>query len=218
MWWIILPLVALFVAAKAKAATQVSAQTAQPQSNLAPNPTPTPANLTAAPVPPQNASTVTDAPQNLASAFLVYSTILRNKLASATGGGGSMASPGAPFFGGGGGSGGGHGSIGCPVKGTEISCLGVPTCDLSEFEADNFVTVKAGEFELTATPSHRLFTAERGIVFLGDLRQGDNVITQGGERSVTSIFKFSERKTALRIHVPESHLYFAGGILSHNKA
>jgi hypothetical protein len=214
VWWIIIPLVALFAISKAQSAA-VSAQTAQPQNNLAPNPTPAPAPLTAAPVPPANATTVTDAPENLAAAFLVYSTILRNKIASAQGV--TFTTPGAPSYGGGG-SGGGRGSIGCPVKGTEISPLGAKSYDFVEFESSDFVTVKAGEFELTATPSHRLFTSEKGIVFLGDLRQGDHVITQNGEREVLSILKFSEKKTALRIHVPESHLYFAGGILSHNKA
>lgn len=218
MWWLIAAIVGLFAVAKAKSTTTVQAQTTTGATPVTSG-LPPPMLVTSAPdlpVPPQNASTVTDAPQNLASAFLVYSTILRNKLVSA-GTPFSQTVPGGSQSGGGG-SGGGGGSIHCPVKGTEISCLGVQNFESSEVEASEFVTVKAGEFELTATPSHRIFTSEKGIVFLGDLRQGDHVITHSGERSVSSIFKFSETKTVLRIHVPESHLYFAGGILSHNKA
>lgn len=224
MWIWILAALGLFAVAKARASTittQAQTTTGATGAQSTPGIFPSPAreirvDNSPIPVPPTNATTVTDAPENLASAYLVYSTILRNKLALA-GNGTPFTTPGAPSYGGGG-SGGGRGSIGCPVEGTEILCLGMSHFESEKFEADTFVTVKAGEYELTATPSHKLYTAEKGIVFLGDLRQGDHVITHGGERSVSSVFRFSEKKTALRIHVPESHLYFANGILSHNKA
>lgn len=222
MWWLLIP-IALLAIAKARQ-NGVTAATASPANPAAPSYAPTlvvradPFPMESAPVVtvhPESASTVTDAQENLAVAFNAYSTILRHRLVAA-GSGLPITQPSAPIFGGGG-SGGGRGGIGCPLDGTEIKPLGAEAFDVEKFESLEWVTVKAGEFELIATPSHLLYT-DKGVVTLENLRNGSKVITTKGEREVLSKFVFSTKQTALKIHVPKSHLYFASGILSHNKA
>jgi hypothetical protein len=218
MWWLLLLLIPLAIArAKAVQSAAVSAPTATPTSEMIRSDIPIDTGARETTVPPQNASTVTDASENLAVAFHAYSTILRNKLPMVSVPAGTPGTiPGGNYFGSGG-SGGGRGSIGCPLEGTEIKCLGVLRYDLEKFDSGDWITIKAGEFELTATPSHLLYT-DKGVVKLSDLDNGALVVTEKGERRVDSKFSFSTKQTALRIHVPESHLYFASGILSHNKA
>lgn len=224
MWWLLLLLVPVAIAkARQTSSGSTAATVATPTAAAAVTRTDIPVSEIVSAgqqwetnVPVSNRSTVTDAGENLAVAFHAYSTILRHRLTTVGIGSSPSTFPGAPSFGGGG-SGGGGGSLHCPLKGTKIQALGVLDFEKTEFDADDWITIKAGEFELTATPSHPVYT-DKGVVTLKDLRQGALVVTINGEREVAAKFSFNTRQTALKIHVPESHLYYAGGILSHNKA
>jgi hypothetical protein len=121
--------------------------------------------------------------------------------------------------GGGGGTGGGGGS-GCPLQGTEI----IP-CGGAEFKATEkeeqfwmhlIVEAPHRKFELYASATHNLYTAA-GVKRLEFVVPGDMVVTCDGEFPVKSceLKRFIAKK--LIIEVPVGHLYFANGILSHNK-
>lgn len=223
MWWLLLLLVPVAIAKARQNGSSTAATVATPTAAAVITRTDIPmSELVSAGqqwetnVPAANRSTVTDAGENLAVAFHAYSTILRHRLTTVGIGSPPSTFPGSPSFGGGG-AGGGGGSLHCPLKGTEIKPLGVLDFHQEEFYSDDWITIHAGEFELTATPSHPVYT-DKGIVTLKDLKQGTLVVTINGEREVKSKFSFNTKQIAMNIHVPESHLYYAGGILSHNKA
>lgn len=172
---------------------------------------------------PQASTTLTDYQTNLASAFNAYANVYLNKQVSAgapvpAGVPGSAGPGGGSNYFGSGGTGGGHGSIGCPVVGTEIITLGGGPYQSSEFISDEWIEIRAGEFKLTATPTHELITM-KGKIRLSEVSVGDLVITKEGERRVSTLLTHhTSGINAMRIHVPISHMYFADGILSHNKA
>lgn len=119
MWWLLLliPVIAIAKARKDSVSASQATATSSVQNSF-PIESPAPAMVR-----PENASTVTDAPQNLAIAFNAYSQLLRNKLPvfsappgvpGGAGGGISGSSSGGAGLGyggaggGGGGAGGGH--------------------------------------------------------------------------------------------------------------
>jgi hypothetical protein len=125
-----------------------------------------------------------------------------------SGGGGSFS----------GGSGGGGFPEGCPISGTTLSLVNTDSFfDNTTFENEEWITIECvGKIELTATPSHRIFTIERGKVALRDVIAGEHVLTIFGEREIASITYFKKKDTAIKVHVPNNHLFYANGILSHN--
>lgn len=133
-------------------------------------------------------------------------------LASAGSSGGGSSS------GGGGGFSGGGGFHGCPIVGTKLEPLGGDFKN-TEFENEDWIEVELQEeITLTATSSHLIYTAERGKVSLHHLEIGEHVLGVRGELEVVSKMYFKKKGKATKVHVTNSHLYYANGILSHNKA
>lgn len=124
-----------------------------------------------------------------------------------------------------GGSGGG-GFRGCPIVGTSLEVFGNGTFENESFENENWIEIElegiaktdVGALRLSATPSHVVYTVEGGNKTLHEVEVGDHVLTNNGEREVVSKTYYKEKSTAIRVHVEGSHMYFANGILSHNKA
>jgi hypothetical protein len=134
-------------------------------------------------------------------------------------GGGSAVGPppggGSGAGGGGGGFGGGQRFSGCPLKGTRIVPLGSSSPEITEEPNADWVRIRAGECTLVASPTHRVYTAA-GILALENLRPGMKVVTENGEAAVMEVCFMCFPGTRLRVEIPDGHLYFAGGILSHN--
>lgn len=130
-----------------------------------------------------------------------------------TSGGGASGSGGA-----GGSASGGAGGIGagCPIEGTELKVLGQSdiTFELSDEIDWIALSTEKGKF-LTASRSHNLYT-RRGLTVLATVGVDDYVVTCDGEEKVSSIMAETKRGRKMTVHVPDGHLYFAGGILSHN--
>lgn len=136
---------------------------------------------------------------------------------SATSGSGAVSGGGSS--GGGGGFSGGGGFRGCPLKGTVFLALGDNKFENSEFDNENWIEIECEcEMSLTATSSHLVYSVERGKVSLHDLEVGEKILTVHGEKEIITKYYYKEKGTAIKVHVPNSHLYYANGILSHNKA
>lgn len=136
----------------------------------------------------------------------------------------SAFSGGGVSGGSGGGASGGGSTVGpgtghaCPILGTTLVAMGQDALEKTLFSNEDWITVEIEEkIELTATPSHPVYTIERGKVTLFNLEIGEHILTVHGEREVISKTYYKESGTAQRVHVPGSHLYYANGVLSHNK-
>jgi hypothetical protein len=118
--------------------------------------------------------------------------------------------------GGGGGSGGGGGG-GCPMVGTEIEALGDIPMTRHLVAQNDWVVVKLENgYELTAVPEHPVIT-DRGQVRMDELVVGDEVVTDRGMSKVAELCTLFEPSEKIFVAMPEGHLYWANGILSHNK-
>jgi hypothetical protein len=130
----------------------------------------------------------------------------------------SAASGGSGGGTGGGGFSGGGGFRGCPITETDLAPVGNGIFENATFENENWIEVECeGGLGVIATPSHPVYSIERGKVSLHDLEVGEHVLTVHGEREVKSKLYYKDKGTAIKVHVPDSHLYYANGILSHNK-
>ena len=146
--------------------------------------------------------------------FQMGNNLPANAAVSGSTGAGSSGSGGGGVSSGGGGSG-----LRCPIVGTDITFLrSNTTCEREEFENDVWVEVKCGEFSLTATLEHPVYSIEKGKVTLDEVALGHFLLTDSGEAEVTSKMYFRKTDKGMKITVPKSHLYYANGILSHNKA
>ncbi len=110
---------------------------------------------------------------------------------------------------------GGGGGSNCPLQGTAIRPLGSPAF-AHPFENSEWIEIESESGrKLTATPSHRLMT-ERGKVSLEDLVVGDLAITEGGSEKITRKERLRFRANATKVEMPQGHLYWSNGFLSHN--
>lgn len=106
----------------------------------------------------------------------------------------------------------------CVMLGTEILPLGDSKWWTQEFpEAEWFRLFTSSGRELSATPNHPVYTARAGQTELRDVRKGDIVVTVNGEERVEDIRSFQRPGVKVCVHMDAGHLYWANGILSHNK-
>lgn len=123
-----------------------------------------------------------------------------------------------------GGSGGGSGvggdprhGGGCVLEGTLIEPL-IGEAEI-EFEEENewFCIITNNGFYLVGNREHPVYTRWRGEVRLPDISIGDELITRRGIAGVAYKGTFSMKARKAKVSVPCGNLYWANGILSHNK-
>lgn len=139
------------------------------------------------------------------------------------GGGGSSGGASTPGSGGttgggsagGGGDLGGFGALGCPIEGTSIVPLGGGLDIHFEENSEWIGLLTENDHSLEASKSHLVYT-RRGLVRLEKVTADDYVITEKGESKVALVQTFSKQAKKQVIEVKHGHLYWAGGILSHN--
>lgn len=125
--------------------------------------------------------------------------------------GGGTAPSGSGTFSGGG----GITRTGCPMVGTVVQGVGsVAVWEIAEESLWTTIAVEAVG-ELTATQNHLVYS-QRGKVMLKDLVVGDLLVTESGERPVLSVNSWEGVGKKMCVEVPDGHLYWASGILSHN--
>ena len=105
---------------------------------------------------------------------------------------------------------------GCVLEGTLIVSLG---CSISVVKKENhdWIEIELSDGRrLTATPDHPIYT-DRGKIPLASVALGEPVITEHGMVPVKAKRKlhFGARKKV--VTMPSGHLFWANGILSHNK-
>lgn len=136
-----------------------------------------------------------------------------------SGGGGSGSGTSLPVAGptvAGGSISGGGGSLRCPIEGTIIESLGGSEVQTELIEEMNWSIIETESgHTLTASSSHLLYT-RRGLVPISTLTPDDFVVTQKGESKVVIASTRVKAAKKMSIHIPDGHLYWAGGILSHN--
>jgi|SRR5579859_1111062 len=138
-----------------------------------------------------------------------------NLPASAAGSSGATGGSGGGT--GGGGFSGGGGFHGCPIVGTELVAVS-GEFENTTFENEEWIDLECTEERiLTATPSHVVYTIERGKKTLHEVEIGEHVLTSFGELEIVSKTYYKEKGIATKVHVSKSHLFYANGFLSHNK-
>lgn len=106
----------------------------------------------------------------------------------------------------------------CPIEGTPIESLGGSEVQTDLIEEINWSIIETESgHTLTASSSHLLYT-RRGLVPISTLTPDDFVVTKKGESRVVIASTRQKAAKKMAIHVPDGHLYWADGILSHNKA
>lgn len=112
---------------------------------------------------------------------------------------------------------GGGGGLHCPIEGTPIESLGGSEVQTDLIEETNWSIIETESgHTLTASSSHLLYT-RRGLVPIHTLTPDDFVVTKKGESRVVIVSTRQKAAKKMSIHVPDGHLYWADGILSHNK-
>lgn len=117
---------------------------------------------------------------------------------------------------GGGGGGGSGGGGGCVKKGTYIHTAGLFSVQQEPWNEWYDVETENGRF-LSCVPIHPLYSDHRGRTEVQNLLVGEYIITDLGLSKVKSLRHYSEDGIKMVISVPEGFLYFANGLLSHNK-
>lgn len=117
----------------------------------------------------------------------------------------------------GGGAGGGGRTGVCVMSGTDIIPLGSESYEIHVHSENNWLNIRTDDGkELNCTLDHPLYHAERGKVKAESLIRGDWIITADGERDVVEARRFQRVCSKWEIKMPQGHLYWANGILSHN--
>lgn len=116
-----------------------------------------------------------------------------------------------------GGSQGGGFILHCPIKGTAVEAVGGGAMNIVEMEETEWIVIYCDNgCTLMASESHQIYTA-RGLMPLEVVTVHDFAVTRLGESKITRIERKSLKGIKLAIEVPDGHVYWAGGILSHNK-
>ena len=125
-----------------------------------------------------------------------------------------------PAAGTGGGSAGGggdpHGGGGCVMSGTDIVPLGDQPYHVEVIPETDWLRVEAGGRMLSCTHDHPLFDPRKGKTAAEFIKLGELVIMDTGEQRVTGIEEFRRKCTKHKVIMPEGHLFWAAGFLSHN--
>lgn len=112
----------------------------------------------------------------------------------------------------------GGGITHCPIEGTSIESLGGSEVQTNLIEEMNWTIIETDSgHTLTASSSHLLYT-RRGLVPISTLTPDDFIVTKKGESRIVIVSTRQRAAKKMAIHVPDGHLYWADGILSHNKA
>lgn len=69
---------------------------------------------------------------------------------------------------------------------------------------------------LNCTPNHPLYHADKGKIRADEFKVGDWIITEHGERKLAEVRLFYKDCTKMEVMMPDGHLFFANGFLSHN--
>lgn len=117
----------------------------------------------------------------------------------------------------GGGTGGGYGG-GCVILGTDIKPLGDIGYNTVHYKQTDWYHIACEDYPrtLNCTPDHAMYHAERGKVHAEQLKVGDKVITEHGERTLSAVQPFYRDCTKVEVKMFDGHLYYANGYLSHN--
>ena len=119
--------------------------------------------------------------------------------------------------GGGGAGGGGGGGSGCVMSGTEVIALGDSTPSLEVLPETHWVHLRTADLrDLYCTFDHPLYHAQRGRTRADELVVGDLIITDTGEQKLVTAEYKKRVCSKYRVHIPNGHLYWANGYLSHN--
>jgi hypothetical protein len=114
------------------------------------------------------------------------------------------------------GSGGGGGGGGCPIEGTLVEPLDNMPCTRHLVDACEWWTVRTENgCELTAVPQHQVYT-DRGKIAMQDVDLSDYAVTKRGVSRVVFVQPSTRIARKIYTQMPEGHLYWANGILSHN--
>lgn len=119
--------------------------------------------------------------------------------------------------GGGGGGGGGTGGR-CVMAGTDIETLGAIEYQCEVHPESNWlkITVIDGR-HLACTVDHPLFESTMGRIEAQQVHVGDLLIMDNGERAVASVEPLMRVCSKWEVKMPDGHLYWANGFLSHNQ-
>jgi hypothetical protein len=128
--------------------------------------------------------------------------------------GGFMSATTGSSGGGGGGGGGGH----CVMSGTEIVPLGGIEYTLKVHGEREWVRLESEDGKvLCCTRNHPLYTENRGRTVADLLLPGDMLIMESGVRGLKSVDWFTKNCSKHSVHMPNGHLFYANGYLSHNQ-
>jgi hypothetical protein len=127
------------------------------------------------------------------------------KITTSAGGGGS------------GGSNGGGGGGRCVLEGTVIEALNNEPMILERHSEEKWCTIVTEHFSLTGSYDHPVFDEHRGMVPISSISIGDYVVTQKGEEKVVNCYTRLLPETKVKVTMARGHLFWANGILSHNK-
>jgi hypothetical protein len=106
---------------------------------------------------------------------------------------------------------------GCVMLGTVIETLGPSPWHQEQMPQNEWVRIFTDRGrELIGTPDHPVFTARAGRTELRDCRKGDYVVCNEGEERVMEVKAFNRPGVKVRVHMDWGHLFWAGGVLSHN--
>lgn len=143
-----------------------------------------------------------------------------NPVTGESSGGGTTSSGGAATGGdagaGSAGSASQGGGFSCPIEGTEIVVLGGSSMSAPLVDEMEWVIVETQNGKkLSASLSHLLYT-RRGLVRLFTVTTEDHLVTDEGESRVSQVRRETRPGRKMHIHIPDGHLYWANGVLSHN--
>jgi hypothetical protein len=102
-------------------------------------------------------------------------------------------------------------------KGTQIIPLS-GQAELEEESASEWVAIiLVDDTRLDCVPEHPIYL-EDGKTLAANILPGNYAVTQRGLVAVAEIRRYREEGTKVQVRIPEGKLYWANGILSHNKA
>lgn len=159
---------------------------------------------------PQIAFIVTDTTSVTSGSFYQLQQTLENREPLTSGY--MTATTGSSGGGGGGGSGGT-----CVMSGTDIVPLGGIEYTLKVHGEREWVRLESEDGKvLCCTRNHPLYTENRGRTVADLLMPGDMLIMDSGVRGLKAVDWFTKNCSKHSVHMPNGHLFYANGYLSHN--
>ena len=110
----------------------------------------------------------------------------------------------------------GHGPPSCVMSGTDIETVGDLPYSTEVLEETEWIALESETGQkLACTWDHPLYT-EDGKTTADELTVGDRLIMNTGIRKLVSAGRFERKCSKWKIIMPEGHLFWANGFLSHN--